>query len=115
MCGTIRSISGDLWREGKFKFEVPIAGATGSGPQLGIDPPDDNPGPEREVIARRTLERIFTLFENDKNALAVLRGLGEGSNPAEIQRVNNITPQQYASAQKRIRRRMSVAIQESNI
>jgi DNA-directed RNA polymerase specialized sigma24 family protein len=107
LCGTIRSISGDLWREGKFKSEIPI-----SATETEIVPPDENPGPEREVMARRMLESIFERFKSDKDALAVLQGLGDGSNPEEIQRANGITPKRYASAQKRIRRRMSAAIEE---
>jgi DNA-directed RNA polymerase specialized sigma24 family protein len=112
LCGTIRSISGDLWREGKFKSEIPISGAVGHNTGLEVDPPDENPSPEREVIARRVLESIFRLFKNDKDVLAVLQGLGDGSNPEEIQRANGITPKRYASAQKRIRRRMSAAMEE---
>jgi DNA-directed RNA polymerase specialized sigma24 family protein len=115
MCGTIRSISGDLWRDGKFKLEVPIAGSIGSDGQREIDPPDDSPNQEREVIARRTLERIFAVFAKDRNALAILRGLADGSSPEEIQRANDISPKQYASTQKRIRRRLSIAIEESEI
>jgi DNA-directed RNA polymerase specialized sigma24 family protein len=112
MCGTIRSISGDLWREGRFKSEIPILGSVSGNKELEVDPPDENPGPEREVMARRMLESILRLFKNDKDALAVLQGLGDGSNPEEIQTTNGITPKRYASAQKRIRRRMSAAIEE---
>ncbi len=112
MCGTIRSISGDVWREGKFKSEISISGVVSDNTELNVDPPDENPGPEREVMARRMLESIFRLFKNDKDVLAVLQGLGDGSNPEEIQRANGITPKRYASAQKRIRRRMSAAIGE---
>ncbi len=112
MCGTIRSIAGDLWRERRSRPDV--------GPQANTedqedDLPDDAPGPERQVMARRTLERILDLFEGDDEALAIVKGLANGSSPEEVQISRGMTAKSYASAQRRIRRRISGAIAEQEI
>lgn len=111
MCGTMRSISGDLWREGRHKSEVALP-TSGEGDLGSYDLADSSPDPERQVIARRTLKNIFSLFQGDDDALAVLNGLGDGSSPEEIQKSNGITPTRYANAQKRIRRRVSSIFEE---
>jgi DNA-directed RNA polymerase specialized sigma24 family protein len=60
--------------------------------------------PEREAIARHALKEIEMLFNADSEALEVLHGLAKGMTPSEVQSEANLTPIQYASAQKRIRR-----------
>lgn len=102
MYGTIRSISGDVWREGRIKADTSLAT---SDPDT--DLPDHNPGPEREVIARSMLKSVFRAFEDDHDALAVLQGLAGGGSPEEIQNTHSMNARRYASAQKRIRRRVS--------
>lgn len=110
MCGTIRSISGDLWRERRSGPDVGLAAVTED--ESGGDLPDDYPGPERQVMARRTLEGILGLFEGDDEALAIVKGLADGSSPEEIQVSRGMTAKSYASAQRRIRRRISSMIAE---
>lgn len=113
MCGTIRSIAGDLWRE---RRNSPDAGSQATSEDQGEgDLPDDSPGPERQVMARRTLERILDLFDGDDEALAIVKGLADGSGPEEIQISRGMTVKSYASAQKRIRRRISSMIAEQEI
>jgi DNA-directed RNA polymerase specialized sigma24 family protein len=63
--------------------------------------------PEREAAAAEALQRLNALFVGDPDTLAVLEGMALGSAPAEIQRQYAITPQRYAAAQKRIRRRLA--------
>ncbi|NOJ46039.1 hypothetical protein [Bradyrhizobium archetypum] len=111
MCGTIRSISGDIWREGRQKVNVSV---TPIGPDMDseIDVHDQRPGPEREVIARSMLTGIFRAFEDDSDALAVLKGLADALGPEEIQRRSDMNARRYASAQKRIRRRISRILEE---
>jgi RNA polymerase sigma-70 factor (ECF subfamily) len=113
MCGTIRSIAGDLWRERRRRPEVDLQATAEGG--IDDDVPDESPGPERQVMARRTLGRILSLFEGDDEALAIVRGLADGSGPAEIQMSRGMTAKRYASAQKRIRRRISNMMAEQEI
>ncbi|WFU79219.1 hypothetical protein QA645_32570 [Bradyrhizobium sp. CIAT3101] len=112
LCGTIRSIAGDLWRE---RRNSPDVGSQATSENQGEgDLPDDSPEPERQVIARRTLE-ILDFFEGDDEALAIVKGLADGSGPEEIQISLGMTARSYASAQKRIRRRISGMVAEQEI
>lgn len=111
MCGTIRSISGDIWREGRIKVDAGVV-AFSPGSDSEIDLPDHRPGPEREVIARNMLNSIFRAFEDDHDALAVMKGLADALSPDEIQKRNDMNARRYASAQKRIRRRISKILEE---
>ena len=63
--------------------------------------------PERQVVARRTLKAIEDLFQYDREAEAILRGFAEGATPEQIQVSAALTPTQYASAQRRIRRQLA--------
>lgn len=111
LCGTIRSISGDVWREGRTRTDTGLTtSAPGDDPEA--DLPDQSPGPEREVIARSMLESVFRSFEDDRDALAVLKGLADGGSPEEIQSRHDMNARRYASAQKRIRRRVSKILEE---
>lgn len=60
-------------------------------------------GPERAVLAEKTLDEIYAAFKDDRHAIAVLDGMAEGLSPDEI-RGETMTAVEYASAQKRIRR-----------
>lgn len=62
------------------------------------------PDPERCAIARDEVARIAALFADDPPALAVITGLALGLSPEEVQQGASLSPTQYASAQKRIRR-----------
>ena len=63
--------------------------------------------PERELIARKTLKDIENLFHDDQEAKSILHGFGQGATPEQIQASAALTPTQYASAQRRIRRRLA--------
>jgi hypothetical protein len=71
------------------------------------DLPNENPDPEREVAARAQLAIIFNYFEGDSEATSILEGLARGDEPADIQRSAGLTEVKYASAQRRIRRKLS--------
>lgn len=111
MCGTIRSISGDIWREGRQRIDAGST-AVSADPAPGVELPDHRASPEREVIARNMLENVFRAFEVDHDALAVLQGLADSLSPEEIQRRGGMNARRYASAQKRIRRRIAKLLEE---
>ena len=117
LLGTIRSVAFEYKRSTHGR-EIPLS-TTGSATEFGDEPSievaDDSPSPEEEVIARRTLSSVRALFEDDRSALAVLSGLAEGAGPAEVQKNAGISPRQYASAQRRIRRVIARAIEEKEL
>lgn len=113
---TIRSIAHEAWRsraEGPITTEadLPIS-CDADEPVLLQRVAADVPDPEREIIARQMLGKIEALFANDPNVSAILSGMADGRAPEEIQEQAGMSPTQYASAQKRIRRGLTRAFSE---
>lgn len=107
---TVRSVASDEWRRLRAEntgresdLGLHADGSERSLADLAVNPID----PEREVVARRSLEEIEALFADDSEALGVIHGLAQGSTPQEVQHDGAMNSTQYASAQKRIRRRLS--------
>lgn len=107
---TIRSIASEEWRRRDHEqtmLETDLDVAEAETPITLADLAIDQINPEREVIASKTLNDIETLFHSDYEASAILHGFAEGATPEQIQSSASLTPTQYASAQKRIRRRLA--------
>ena len=111
MAQTIRSVASEEWRrldQAQVTLESEMASTDEGEPITSLADIAANPiHPEREVISRRTLSEIEALFVNDAEAHQVLFGLAQGLAPAEIQTDSGMSPIQYASAQKRIRRSLA--------
>ena len=109
MLQSIRSIASEQWRRIQRtpvtrEADLPLADPT-SAEKVSLDEVGRNElNPQREVFAERALRDVMTIFRADKQATAILEGLAEGDAPADIQRRAGMTPIQYASAQRRIRR-----------
>lgn len=106
---TIRSIANEEWRR---LINQNTTNASDLDSIDGEDPLIDQLAitlinPEREIIAKNILVTIESLFINDKDATAILLGSAHGDSPDVIQGKSNLTLTQYASAQKRIRRKIS--------
>ena len=107
---TMRSIASDYWR----RLEKPVVVAEAD---LGVDEEtgegavdnamDPLASPERLVSAAETLARIQAAFEGDGDALKVIAGMAVGKSPRDIQQEAGLTETQYASTQRRIRRRLA--------
>jgi DNA-directed RNA polymerase specialized sigma24 family protein len=111
---TIRSIANDCWRRSRVALVDPQS--DGDSAELVIDGVADNHfDPEREVAARLAIERVEKIFSDDTTALAIIYGLGEGQSPAEIQLEAGINKTEYATAQRRIRRRIAKALEEKEL
>ena len=85
--------------------------------ELGTDPEtgdlamdnaaDPGSSPECQAAAVETLARIEEVFRHDGNALKVMAGMAIGMSPQEIQQETGMNKTQYASTQRRIRRRLA--------
>jgi DNA-directed RNA polymerase specialized sigma24 family protein len=64
------------------------------------------PGPEHALVAEQELTAIRRLFDHDPTASAIIDGLAEGLTAEEIRSAARLTETDYASARKRIRRRL---------
>lgn len=71
--------------------------------------------PERRVLAENLLAEIHALFANDPQVLAIFSGLAADESPHEIQDRSGMSPTEYASAQKRIRRGLARNIPEAGV
>ncbi len=71
-----------------------------------LNSPDPAPGPEQQLAASQALEAFLSAFVDDYSALAVLRGLADGSSPDEICAAAGLSRTEYQTTQKRIRRRI---------
>lgn len=108
---TMRSIANEEWRrfhQEKVTLESDLWTANSKGELMTLDELAENSvHPEREVLARKTLEEIEALFKDDLEAIAILNGLAGGLTPDEIQIKGNMSRIKYASSQKRIRRKLA--------
>jgi DNA-directed RNA polymerase specialized sigma24 family protein len=106
---TMRSIANEEWRRLEHE-QTSVETDLGSGEnddQQIANLAVDHLTPERDVIARKTLNDIELLFHDDQEAKAILHGFAQGATPEQIQASASLTPTQYASAQRRIRRRLA--------
>jgi DNA-directed RNA polymerase specialized sigma24 family protein len=114
MLQSIRSIASEQWRRIQRtpvsrEADLPPADPT-STERASLDEVGRNElNPQREVLAERALRDVMTIFRADKQATAILEGLAEGDGPADIHRRVGMTPIQYATAQRRIRRALARA------
>jgi DNA-directed RNA polymerase specialized sigma24 family protein len=106
LAGVMRSIKAEHWRRRRrASVQQP---ALASEYQLvaaeTAEACDPQPDPERWLIAAQQLEAIGMLFAQDPVALQIIAGLGEGQTAEEIRRALGMTPTEYDSARKRMRR-----------
>jgi CheY-like chemotaxis protein len=64
------------------------------------------PAAERRLVAKETIERIFNMFMDDKEAILALQGLSEGKKKNEIIQKYEFTARQYDAVTKRIRMKL---------
>lgn len=111
MAQTIRSVASEEWRrleQAQITLESEMVSVDDGEPHGSLGDISANPfHPEREVIARKTLGEIERLFADDTEAQLILTSLAQGLTPTETQTDARMSPTQYASAQKRIRRKLA--------
>lgn len=103
---TIRSIANEYWRRSK---RSPIQQDSGEESVI------EHANPERTVVAERMLVEIESLFGEDYEVMAILEGLGRGDDPDDIRECTGMTPTQYASARRRIRRGLARAFPDDSV
>lgn len=111
---TMRSLASEYRRkyvDGLIRNECDLpAAADGQSPLLSVV--SESPGIEQDLSARQTLASILKMFDGDDQALIILDAMARDASPDEIQRAGHMSPTQYASAQKRIRRGLARAYPE---
>jgi len=67
---------------------------------------DDEGAQERGTIAKIDLMKIMALFDDDPIAQRILEGMMEGVKGEELQEANGLSPTEYETKRKKIRRRL---------
>ena len=92
LAGVMRSLCDEQWRRRRRLDTLPFENA---------GPVDD---PERVYAAAEALAAIHRLFASDAPATRVITGLLEGMTADEIRRHYGLSPVEYDTARRRIRR-----------
>lgn len=107
---TMRSIASDLWRRQDAAVDVvesEIDRNTETVDGVIAMAADMSTNPEAAVGAAQTLSQIEEMFKHDEHAQALIEGKIFGKSPEEIQQETGISAKQYATTQRRIRRRLN--------
>jgi DNA-directed RNA polymerase specialized sigma24 family protein len=97
LAGVIKSIAGD--RKRGLSRNVSIDDVKEQ--EVG-----DKGADERGVMAKIDLQRIMTLFNDDPIAQKMLMGMADGTRGEDLERASGLSPTEYESKRKKIRRRI---------
>ena len=97
LAGVMRSICDEIWRRRGRGAELV---ALDEHAQSACPAPD----PERVLAACEAMAAIYRLFAGDGTALRIISGLEGGLSAEDIRAAHGLSPQQYDSARRRIRR-----------
>jgi RNA polymerase sigma-70 factor (ECF subfamily) len=107
---TMRSVADEFrQQEGRDKVVVEsdlLGGVDEPGTSIFQRVASDVATPEQELIAKETLARIEGLFAGDEEGLGIVMARAEGYSPAECHEMLDLTPTQYDTALKRVRRKL---------
>ena len=114
---TMRSIASDLWRRQQDSVEISETDTRSyqeDGDGVIAMTADTSIDLEAKVGAEQIFAQIKDLFKDDKQVLAVIAGKINGKSPGEIQQETEMSATQYATTQRRIRRRL-IKFSESKV
>jgi hypothetical protein len=97
LAGVIKSIAGDRKREQALKRTVPLDEEREVG---------DEGTEARGIRAKLDLKRIMSLFDDDPIAQKMLMGMADGIRGEDLERASGLSPTEYESKRKKIRRRI---------
>ena len=97
LAGVIKSIAGDRKREQALKRTVPLDEEREVG---------DEGTEVRGIRAKLDVKRIMTHFDDDPIAQNMLMGMADGIRGDELEQASGLSPTEYESKRKKIRRRI---------
>lgn len=103
LAGVMRSIKSEHWRRLRREARDFTSRRT-DGEEAVHGVCDPSPDQERRLVALTQLRAIDRLFVDDRQALQILGGLGEGLSAEEIQKACGMSRTEYESTRKRMRR-----------
>ena len=107
VAGVMRSLRSEHVRRSAKRKSAPRSSANSCGAEEWHTKLTEwTPGPEHALVAEQELIAIRRLFHNDPTASAINDDIAEGLTADEIRSAARLTGTDYASARKRIRRRL---------
>ena len=102
LAGVMRSICDEIWRRRRREAELIAFGTDTSSEWRDVASPAADP--ERVLAAGEAIAAIYRLFANDGTALQIIMGLANGMSAEDIRATHGLTPVEYDSARRRMRR-----------
>jgi RNA polymerase sigma-70 factor (ECF subfamily) len=99
IAGVMRSLCDEIWRQRRREAAL-IVRDEAKHLEVACPAPDQ----ERVLVAAEAVTAIYRLFAGDDCALRILAGLTTGQSADEIRSSNNLSPVEYDSARRRMRR-----------
>jgi DNA-directed RNA polymerase specialized sigma24 family protein len=107
VAGVMRSLRSEHFRRvGRRNSARRSPSSSSSADDLHAKLAEWTPGPENALVAEQELTAIRGLFRDDPTAWAIIDGLAGGLTAEEIRSAAGLTETEYASARKRMRRRL---------
>jgi DNA-directed RNA polymerase specialized sigma24 family protein len=102
LAGVMRSVCADVWRRRRREAELIAfgAGAEVDGADVACPAADQ----ERVLAACEAVAAIYRLFAGDLVALRIISGLANGQSAEDIRVLHGLSPVEYHSARRRMRR-----------
>ena len=102
LAGVMRSVCNDIWRRRRREAALIAFGtaAEADGRDVACPAADQ----ERVLAACEAVAAIYRLFAGDSVALRIISGLANGQSAEDIRVLNGLSPVEYDSARRRMRR-----------
>lgn len=102
LAGVMRSICDELWQHRRHEAALIVYGETAEEAWRTVPSPAADQ--ERVLAASEALVQLYRLFAGDSMALLIISGLAAGLSAAEIRAAHAVTPVDYDTARRRMRR-----------
>ncbi|MGA2043755.1 MAG: sigma-70 family RNA polymerase sigma factor [Roseiarcus sp.] len=100
MAGVMRSLCGEIWRRQRREAELIVL----RNEVETREPACPGPDQERVLAAAEAVRALLRLFADDRIALRIVNGLANGLSAQEIRAMHDLSPTEYDSARRRMRR-----------
>jgi RNA polymerase sigma-70 factor (ECF subfamily) len=102
LAGTMRSICNEIWQRRRREAELIAFGKDADADYRGVACPAADQ--ERVLAASEALALLYRLFTGDTIVLRIIAGLANGLSAADIRAAHGLSPVEYDSARRRMRR-----------
>jgi DNA-directed RNA polymerase specialized sigma24 family protein len=102
LAGVMRSVCADVWRRRRREAELIAFGSSAEAGRADVACPGADQ--ERTLAACEAVAAIYRLFAGDLVVLRIISGLANGQSAEDIRVLHGLSPVEYHSARRRMRR-----------